>query len=99
MLIPNERRGANELSQGMSELQNLVLDLQMNDVDIGQKFTWLRKNAASRIDRILVDKEWMLKLPLTKAYCKERVFSDHFSLVLSTSRGKWGPSPFRTLDC
>ena len=87
------------MTQGMRELQNLVFDLQLTDVDIGQKFTWLRENAASRIDRILIDKELILSFPLTRAYCKGRIFSDHFSIVLSTTQVKWDPPPFRALDC
>ena len=71
----------------------------MTDMEIGQNFTWIRRNAASRIDQILVDKEWLLKFPLSRAYCKGRVFSDNFPLILSTTQVKWGPSPFRTLDC
>jgi len=60
VLNPTERRGATAVTQDMRELQNLLLDLQLVDMDIGQNFTWLRKNAASRIDRVLVDKELLL---------------------------------------
>ena len=99
VLDPAERRGSLNTSQGMRDFQDFIMDLQLIDMDIGQSFTWLRKNAASRIDRILIDKELLLKFPNNKAYCKERVFSDHFSLIWSTSQQQWGPSPFRTLDC
>jgi len=95
----HERRGATELTQGIRDFQSMVFDLQLIDMDIGQSFTWIRRNAASRIDHILVDQAWMAYFPLSKAYCKGRSYSDHFPLLLSTAQGKWGPSPFRTLDC
>ncbi|KAJ8444109.1 hypothetical protein Cgig2_005790 [Carnegiea gigantea] len=50
---PLERRGATTLTTGMRELPDLLLDLQLVDIDIDYKFTWIRKNAASRIDRIV----------------------------------------------
>ena len=99
VLHPDERRGAISLSQGMREFQNFIMDLQLVDMDIGQRFTWLRKNAASRLDRLLIDKDLLLKFPNSKVFCKERMFSDHFPLIWSTSQQKWGPSPFRSLDC
>jgi len=95
----HERRGATELSQGMREFQNLVFDLQLIDMDIGQNFTWFRRNAASRIDRIMVDKAWLDCFPLSKAYCQARGFSDHFPVILTSVQEDWGPIPFRTLDC
>jgi len=95
----HERRGTTELTQGMREFHSLVFDLQLIDMEIGQNFTWIRRNAASRIDRIMVDQEWLTFFPLSSAYCKGRGFSDHFPVILSTAQGKWGPPPFRTLDC
>jgi len=70
VLSLHERRGATELSQGMRDLQDLVLDLQLIDMEIGQSFTWMRQNAASRIDRIMVHVELIRKFPDTKAFCK-----------------------------
>ena len=99
ILKPNERRGAVGSTQGMRELQNLLLDLELVDMDIGQNFTWFRKNAASRIDRFWIDKELLLKIPNSKVQCKGRVFSNHHPLIFTTAQVQWGPFPFRTLDC
>ena len=41
----------------MREFGDLVQDLEAIDLEINQKYTWMRSNAASRIDRILVDAE------------------------------------------
>lgn len=87
------------MSQGMCELSNLVQDLHLVDMDLDQPFTWLRKNSASRIDRILIDEELVLAFPNCKAFCRDRVFSDHFPLVFKSSAITRKPNPFRTLDC
>jgi len=58
ILSPNERRGATTITQGMREFLSLIMDLQLVDMKIGQNYTWLRKNAASKIDMILIDKTY-----------------------------------------
>jgi len=99
VLSPDERRGGSVITQGMRELQHLVQDLQLVDMQIDQKFTWIRKNAASRIDRLLIDKDLALILPNSKEFCRDRMLSDHFPIVFSSSAIKWSPPPFRSLDC
>jgi len=54
-----ERKRASQLTLSMRELGGLIQDLQLIDLDIDQKYTWMRKNAASRIDIILVTKEFV----------------------------------------
>jgi len=98
VLSLHERRGATELSQGMRDFQDLVLDLQLIDMEIGQSFTWMWQNAASRIDQIMVQEELLRKFPDTKAFCKGRSFSDHYPIILVTTQIQWGPTPFRSLD-
>jgi len=93
-----ERKGASQLTVGMRELSGLLQDLQFIDLDIDQKFTWMRKNAASRIDRILVTKEFVEQFQNLRVRCKNRMLSDHTPLVIFTSETVWGPCPFRTLD-
>ncbi|KAJ8445424.1 hypothetical protein Cgig2_031237 [Carnegiea gigantea] len=53
----SERRGAMHNTASMRDMKALVQDLQFIDLEIDIQFTWMRKNSASRIDRILVDKE------------------------------------------
>ena len=98
VLKPEERRGAKRMTQGMREMQNLILDLQLVDMDVGQKYTWLRKNAASRLDRVLVDQEWVLRWPALRGYCKGRAFSDHYPIVISSFEENNHIVPFRALD-
>ena len=91
--------GATQLTLSMRQLRDLIQDLQLIDLDINQQFTWIRTNAASRIDRMLVTKEFAEKFQNLRVNCKNRMLSDHFPLVLSTAEIVWGPSPFRSLNC
>jgi len=68
----------------MRDLQELVQDLQLIDLHIDNEFTWMRKNSASRINRILVDKEVIEAFPKIQAYHRQRVFSDHFPIVITS---------------
>jgi len=87
------------MSGSMKDFQDFIQDLQLCDVELRQNFTWMRRSAASKIDRVFVDKEFFLTFPRLLAYCKNRMFSDHFPIVVGTSEIWWGPTPFRTLDC
>jgi len=98
VVSPAERRNTTQVTRSMKELGDLIQDLQLIDLDINQKYTWLRDNAASRLDRMLVSNEFISRYQNLKVKCRARMLSDHFSLILYTSEPRWGPSPFRTLD-
>jgi len=93
-----ERRNSTQVTVGMRELGDFIQDLHLLDLDINQKYIWMRENAASRLDRIMVSKEVIEQYQNLKAYCEERLLSDHFPVIMNTSRISWGPCPFRSLD-
>ena len=78
ILHPRERRGASEVTRSMREFQELIQDLQLVDLEIGHNFTWLRRNAASRIDRVMIEPDFLLPFPRIKAWCK----IDSFLIIL-----------------
>ena len=86
-----ERRNSTQVTIGMRDLGDLIQDLDLFYLDINQKYTWMRENAASRLDRIMVSKEVIERFQNLKVHCKERLLSDHFLVVLNTSRIIWGP--------
>jgi len=67
---------------------------------VGRKFTWYKPNgsAKSRIDRVLVSKEWMEEWPNSKQFVLSRSVSDHCALVIIDSCPDWEPRPLRSLD-
>jgi len=75
---------------------NLLLDLPI----VGKNYTWFKSNgsAKSRIDRVLVSEEWLVRWPMSKQYVKQREVSDHCAIVVKSVEKDWGPKPFRSID-
>ena len=67
---------------------------------VGRKFTWYKPNGSvkSRIDRVLVSREWLDAWPDCKQFVLSRTVSDHCALVFKNSIVDWGPKLFRSLD-
>jgi len=67
---------------------------------VGRKFTWYKPNGSvkSRIDRVLVSREWLDVWSDCKQFVLSRFVSDHCALVFKVSKVDWGPKPFRSLD-
>jgi len=51
---------------------------------VGRKFTWYKPNGMvkSRIDRVLVSKEWLEAWPRCQQFVLNRSVSDHCAVVL-----------------
>ncbi|XP_016173366.1 uncharacterized protein LOC107615862 [Arachis ipaensis] len=71
-----------------------LVDLPLND----RKFTWFRGRSCSRIDRVLVNIEWIEEFPDVRLKGGPRGLSDHCPLIVEDKRIGGGPRPFRTLD-
>jgi len=67
---------------------------------VGRKFTWYEPNGSvkSRIDRILVLREWLEVWPDSKQFIISRLVFDHCALVLKDLHMDWGLKPFTSLD-
>ena len=67
---------------------------------VGRKFTWFKPNGLvkSRIDRVLVSKEWLEFWPNNQQFVLSRSISDHCAVILKEVSEDWGPKPFRCLD-
>jgi len=73
-----------------------LVDISM----VGRKFTWYKLNGLvkSRIDRVLVSKEWLEVWLQNKQFVLSRVISNHCIVVLKDMCVDWGSKPFRSLD-
>ncbi|GMJ15906.1 hypothetical protein HRI_005259800 [Hibiscus trionum] len=73
------------------EVGNLI-DLPM----LGKKFTWFGpKNRRSRLDRFLLEADWMTILGDLAQTGLKRVVSDHAPVLLASDGQDWGPKPFK----
>ena len=86
-----EIKGFNDFIES-SELVDIPL--------VGRKFTWFKPNGLvkSRIDRVLVSKEWLEYWPNSQQFVLNRSISDHCEVILKEVSVDWGPKPFRCLD-
>jgi len=86
-----EIKGFNDFIES-SELVDIPL--------VGRKFTWFKPNGLvkSRINRVLVSKEWLELWPNSQQFVLNRSISDHCAVILKEVLVDWGPKPFRFLD-
>ncbi|GKV09906.1 hypothetical protein SLEP1_g21339 [Rubroshorea leprosula] len=73
-----------------------LIDLPM----IGRRFTWYQPNgrAMSRLDRFLINEEWLVTWEGLKQWGLMRSISDHCPVLLKNKVKNWGPKPFRFFD-
>ena len=100
----SERKGINGRGEQTSELIGFnsfidsifLLELPL----VGKKFMWFKPDGTtkSRIDRVLVNEDWLQLCPMSKQYVLQREVSDHCALVVKSVEKDWGPKPFRTID-
>jgi len=85
-LNSTERRSASTITTVMRELGQCIHDLQLIDVDINLKYPRMRRNIARRIDRMLVETQFMETFPNIHAFYKIRLLSYHYPILLSSSQ-------------
>jgi len=86
-----EIKGFNEIIES-SKLADIPL--------VGRKFTWFKPNGLvkSRIDRVLVSKEWLDLWPNSQQFVLRRSISNHCAVILKEVSVDLGLKPFRCLD-
>lgn len=71
------------------------------DVPLRERyFTWYRPNGTckSRLDRVLINEEWLEKWPGVMLKGLDKSLSDHCPILLYLNCKDWGPRPFRFLN-
>ena len=100
MRFPGERTGASRLSSAMRRFTKVIDDLQLRDLPLlGGSFTWsggLNNKALSRLDRVLVSKEWEGHFSGVMQCILPRPVSNHSLILLDVGGLRRGPSPFRS---
>ncbi|XP_068498198.1 uncharacterized protein [Phaseolus vulgaris] len=99
-----ERRNlslASDYNRDIKGFNDFIEKSELMDVPmVGRNFTWYKANGSfkSRIDRVLVSKEWLDVWSDCKQFVLSRIVYDHCALVFKDSKVDWGPKPFRSLD-
>lgn len=95
---------SNEVSRRSEceEFNDFLREMEIEDIPlVDRKFTWFRPNGRtrSRIDQILVTREWLITWEGSIQYVLQRNIYDHCPILLKNSCVDWGPKPFRTFNC
>ncbi|KAL8477268.1 hypothetical protein ACS0TY_029528 [Phlomoides rotata] len=87
----SDKRGI-RLFQEFIELSNLI-DLSLR----GHSYTWycLDGSCKSRLDRLLVNDQWLHNWPNATLKGMRRPVSDHCPIFTDFGKKNWGPKPFR----
>ncbi|XP_057779903.1 uncharacterized protein LOC130998504 [Salvia miltiorrhiza] len=99
----DERVGSGE-AFGVVDARSFEEFIRENDLEEiktqGRKFTWYKPNGKckSKIDRFLVNENWLAAWEGTSARGLQRSISDHCPIILTTRSEDWGPIPFRFLN-
>lgn len=96
-----DERGSSAGSQrGANDFSNFINSMDLIDIPPSNgKFSWFRGNSKSRLDRLLLNPEWLAHFPNLKTTLLNRTISDHCPLLATTSEKNSGPKPFRFMNC
>lgn len=99
VLKPSERLGQIRYDRGMRVFGEWVQELQLVDVPLhGIRFTWVRNESQSKLDRCLCTSDWIVQFPELRLVGLQRGPSDHNPILLTLENAvNWGPKPFRLL--
>ncbi|XP_072071906.1 uncharacterized protein [Arachis hypogaea] len=93
-----ERKDAASLPRSAEDFKSWIQDMQLVDLLLtNQKFTWFRGRSCSRIDRALVNVEWLDEFPATRVRGGPRDLSDHCPIIVEDNKQRGSPRPFRSL--
>ncbi|XP_071699202.1 uncharacterized protein [Rutidosis leptorrhynchoides] len=95
--FPNERLREELDVTNMANFNKFILKAKLIDQNIqNEMFTWDGLNGKmSRIDRILVNMEWLSLWPGAVVIAGDKGYSDHKPHVWGKTVPFWGPKPFR----
>ncbi|XP_016164208.1 uncharacterized protein LOC107606687 [Arachis ipaensis] len=94
-----ERKGATSLPLSADEFKVWIQDMHLVDLSLtDHKFTWFRGRSCSRINRALVNVEWLEEFSDSRLRGGPRSLSDHCPIIVKDKKMRGGPRPSRSLD-
>ncbi|GMJ13334.1 hypothetical protein HRI_005002600 [Hibiscus trionum] len=96
----SERRSVSNSKACIKEFNSFIDDCKFFDLPlIGIKYTWYGpNNKRSRIDRIMVEEDWLFNNSDAHLKALPRTVSDHIPLLMTLEKIDWGPRPFKFIN-
>ncbi|KAL8540253.1 hypothetical protein ACS0TY_001731 [Phlomoides rotata] len=100
---PEERVGRGEVDdvRDMVYFDDFIYNSNLVDMPLsGRTFTCYRPDGTckSKLDRILVNSEWIARWTNQTLKGHSRTLSDHCPIYMASERKNWGPRPFRFIN-
>ncbi|XP_019267285.1 PREDICTED: uncharacterized protein LOC109244618 [Nicotiana attenuata] len=101
LYVTHRQHGSEVQDMEVKDFKEYMMDTGMSELQyVGRGYTWTNNHTYSRIDRGLVNTEWMMTMPSLKIQVLEPLISDHFPLKLMITQGHTKRSrPFRFFNC
>ncbi|XP_075077026.1 uncharacterized protein LOC142163787 [Nicotiana tabacum] len=83
------------------DFKEFILDVGLTELrTVSRKYTWTNNHVHSKLDRILVNAEWIHKWPTMKGSILKSSFSDHCPLSITfDDNNQAGSRSFKFLNC
>lgn len=100
VLKSSERGGQAISNQGVHEFEAfIIIDMGLIEIyALNGHFTWFRGQSKSKLDRLLVQFEWITAFLSLKLSLLNKNLSDHVPLIPCSNDSNWGPRPFPFLN-
>ncbi|KAJ9564278.1 hypothetical protein OSB04_000244 [Centaurea solstitialis] len=97
----DERRGSSLDIRGTKIFNDFISNAGLIDLRLGgRRFTWMNADGSklSKLDRFLLNQNFLDGWPLSNALALPRVLSDHCPILLDTKDVDFGPIPFKLFN-
>lgn len=95
----HEKNVTSRVTRNMQDFGSFVNECALQDSPLlNAKFTWTNgcdPPTLCKLDRFLVSNDWEDLYPRFFQEGISKIASDHWPIMLNTSKLNWGPSPFR----
>ncbi|MBA0871441.1 hypothetical protein Goshw_025665, partial [Gossypium schwendimanii] len=87
-------------AKGSKEFGHFIDRCKLVDLPLlGKKFTWIGPdNKRSKLDRFLLEEEWLVQLKDLQQQGLNKTISDHILVLLVNETIEWGPRPFKFVN-
>lgn len=100
VLDPSDRGSGISSQLGVLDFKNFIQQTHLMEISASDGwFTWFSGQAKSKLDRLLVNPEWVSLFPSLQVSILRRNLSDHCPLLVKSDELNWGPRPFRFQNC
>ncbi|KAL8557496.1 hypothetical protein ACS0TY_004798 [Phlomoides rotata] len=94
-------RGEGGDPRNMVKFDDFISLYNLMDMPLSSRtFTWYRPDGTckTKLDRMLVNSEWIARWPDQVLNGLSRTLSDHCPIYMESARKNWGPRPFRFIN-